>query len=402
MPEAFIYDHVRSPRGKGRADGALHEVTAVQLAAQVLAAVAERNDLDTGLLDDVVLGCAQPVGEQGGNIARSAVLVAGYDESVAGVQMHRFCASALEAVNTAAAHIMAGQSDAAIGGGVECMSRTYIGADSGAWSADPWVNYHSYFAPQGIGADMIATLDGFSRADVDTYALESQKRAAAAWQGQRFGKSVVPIKDMIGDVLLDRDEYMRPGTTFEQLAALKPAFTALGEKGGFDTIATLRYPQIEEVNHVHTGGNSSGIVDGASAVLVGNETFGKASGLKPRARFRAFTSIGSEPTIMLTAPADVANKTLKRAGMTKADIDLYEINEAFASVVMRFMRALDLDPEIVNVNGGATALGHPLGATGAMILGTVLDELERRDLNTALVTLCAGNGLGTATIIERV
>ncbi|NMG41703.1 acetyl-CoA C-acetyltransferase [Chelativorans sp. ZYF759] len=402
MREAYIYDHVRSPRGKGRADGALHEVTAVQLASQVLKAISDRSELDTTLLDDVVLGCAQPVGEQGGNIARSAVLVAGYDESVAGVQMHRFCASALEAVNTAAAHIMAGQSDAAVGGGVECMSRTYIGADSGAWSADPWVSYHSYFAPQGIGADMIATLDGYSRADVDNYALESQRRAAAAWQGKRFANAIVPIKDVIGDVLLDHDEYMRPNTTFEQLAGLKPAFTALGEKGGFDTIAQMRYPQIEAVNHVHTGGNSSGIVDGAAAVLVGNDDFGKASGLKPRARFRAFSSIGSEPTIMLTAPADVANKALKRAGMTKADIDLFEINEAFASVVLRFMRALDLDPEIVNVNGGAIAMGHPLGATGAMILGTVLDELERRDLNTALITLCAGNGLGTATIIERV
>lgn len=402
MAEAFIYDHVRSPRGKGRADGSLHEVTAVQMAAQVLRAVADRNDLDTKLLDDVVMGCAQPVGEQGGNIARSAVLVAGYDESVAGVQMHRFCASALEAVNTAAAHIMAGQSDAAIGGGVECMSRTYIGADSGAWSADPWVNYHSYFAPQGIGADMIATLDGYSRADVDNYALESQRRASAAWQGGRFSKSIVPIEDMLGETLLDHDEYMRPETTFDQLAGLKPAFTALGEKAGFDAIGIMRYPEIEAVNHVHTGGNSSGIVDGSSAVLVGSAGFGRASGLKPRARFRAFTSIGSEPTIMLTAPVDVANKTLKRAGMTKDDIDLFEINEAFAAVVMRFMRELELDPEIVNVNGGAIAMGHPLGATGAMILGTVLDELERRDLNTALITLCAGNGLGTATIIERV
>lgn len=402
MIEAFIYDHVRSPRGRGKADGSLHEVTAVQLAAQVLSAVRDRNELDTGLLDDVVLGCAQPVGEQGGNIARSAVLVAGYEESVAGQQVHRFCASALEAVNTAAAHIMAGQSSAAIGGGVECMSRTYIGADSGAWAADPWVNYHSYFAPQGIGADMIATLDGFSRHDVDSYAVESQRRATSAWQGQRFSKSIVPIKDVLGDVLLDHDEHMRPGTTVEQLGNLKPAFTALGEKGGFDAIAMMRYPEIEAVNHVHTGGNSSGIVDGAAAVLVGNGDFGKASGLQPRARIRAFASIGSEPTIMLTAPADVTKKALKHAGMSLGDIDLFEINEAFASVVMRFMRTLDLDPETVNVNGGAIALGHPLGATGAMILGTVLDELERRNLNTALVTLCAGNGLGTATIIERV
>ena len=282
------------------------------------------------------------------------------------------------------------------------MSRTYIGADSGAWSADPWVNYHSYFAPQGIGADMIATLDGYSRNDVDSYAAESQRRAASAWQGQRFAKSIVPIRDVLGEVLLDRDEHMRPGTTVEQLGNLKPAFTALGEKGGFDAIAMMRYPEIEAVNHVHTGGNSSGIVDGAAAVLVGNADFGRASGLKARARIKAFASIGSEPTIMLTAPADVTRKALKHAGMSIDDIDLFEINEAFASVVMRFMRALELDPEKVNVNGGAIALGHPLGATGAMILGTVLDELERRDLNTALVTLCAGNGLGTATIIERV
>ncbi|MDY6860667.1 MAG: acetyl-CoA C-acetyltransferase [Pseudomonadota bacterium] len=402
MPEAYIYDHVRSPRGKGRADGSLHEITAVDLASQVLGAVRDRNELDTALLDDVILGCAQPVGEQGGNIARGAVLNAGYEESVAGQQVHRFCASALEAVNTAAAHIMSGQTDAAIGGGVECMSRTYIGADTGAWSADPWVNYHNYFAPQGIGADMIATLDGYTREDVDSYAVESQRRAAAAWQGQRFSGSIAPIKDKLGDVILDHDEYMRPGTTLEGLGNLKPAFTALGEKAGFDKVGMMRYPQIEAVNHVHTGGNSSGIVDGAAAVLVGNETFGKAAGMKPRAKFRAFTSIGSEPTIMLTAPADVTRKTLKRAGMTLDDIDLFEINEAFASVVLRFMNALDLDPEIVNVNGGAIAMGHPLGATGAMILGTVLDELERRDLNTALVTLCAGNGLGTATIIERV
>ncbi|MBC57129.1 MAG: acetyl-CoA acetyltransferase [Confluentimicrobium sp.] len=402
MPEAYIYDHVRSPRGKGRADGSLHEITAVDLASQVLGAMRDRNELDTALLDDVILGCAQPVGEQGGNIARGAVLNAGYEESVAGQQVHRFCASALEAVNTAAAHIMSGQTDAAIGGGVECMSRTYIGADTGAWSADPWVNYHNYFAPQGIGADMIATLDGYTREDVDSYAVESQRRAAAAWQGQRFSGSIAPIKDKLGDVILDHDEYMRPGTTLEGLGNLKPAFTALGEKAGFDKVGMMRYPQIEAVNHVHTGGNSSGIVDGAAAVLVGNETFGKAAGMKPRAKFRAFTSIGSEPTIMLTAPADVTRKTLKRAGMTLDDIDLFEINEAFASVVLRFMNALDLDPEIVNVNGGAIAMGHPLGATGAMILGTVLDELERRDLNTALVTLCAGNGLGTATIIERV
>lgn len=402
MAEAFIYDHVRSPRGKGRPDGALHEISAVELAGQVLGALRDRSDLDTALIDDVVLGCAQPVGEQGGNIARAAVLTAGYAESVAGQQVHRFCASALEAVNTGAAMVMAGQADAMVGGGVECMSRTYIGADTGAWSADPWTNYHSYFAPQGIGADLIATLDGYSREDVDSYAVESQKRAAAAWQGGRFAGSIAPVRDVLGDVILETDELMRPDTTLEGLGGLKPAFIQLGEAAGFDRVAQMRYPQVERVHHVHTGGNSSGIVDGSAAVLVGSEDFGRAAGLKPRARFRSFATIGSEPTIMLTAPADVSRKALKRAGMTVDDIDLFEINEAFASVVMRFMNELDLDPEVVNVNGGAIAMGHPLGATGAMILGTVLDELERRDLNTALVTLCAGNGLGTATIIERV
>jgi acetyl-CoA C-acetyltransferase len=357
--------------------------------------------MDTGLVDDVILGCAQPVGEQGGNIARAAVCVAGYAESVAGQQVHRFCASALEAVNNGAAQIMTGASDAAIGGGVESMSRTVIGADSGAWSADPWVAYHSYYAPQGIGADLIATLDGFTREDVDRYALESQRRAAEAWSESRFSRSVVPVRDVLGRPVLARDEYMRPDTTLQTLAGLKPAFTALGESG-FDAVALQKYPQIEGIEHVHTAGNSSGIVDGAAAVLLGNIDFGKRIARKPRARVRAFTSIGSDPTIMLTAPAEVTRKLLKRTGMRLSDIDLFEINEAFSSVVLRFMRALELDPARVNVNGGAIAMGHPLGATGAMILGTVLDELERRDLNTALVTLCAGNGLGTATVIERV
>jgi acetyl-CoA C-acetyltransferase len=401
MPDAFIYDHVRTPRGRGRPDGSLHEISSVQLAAQMLEALADRSELDTALVDDVILGCAQPVGEQGGNIARAAVCVAGYAESVAGQQVHRFCASALEAVNNGAAQIMTGASDAAIGGGVESMSRTVIGADSGAWSADPWVAYHSYFAPQGIGADLIATLDGFTREDVDRYALESQRRAAAAWSESRFGRSVVPVRDVLGKTLLARDEYMRPDTTLQTLSGLKPAFTALGESG-FDTIALQKYPHVEGIEHVHTAGNSSGIVDGAAAVLLGNMEFGKRIARQPRARVRAFTSIGSDPTIMLTAPAEVTRKLLKRTGMKLSDIDLFEINEAFASVVLRFMRALELDPARVNVNGGAIAMGHPLGATGAMILGTVLDELERRDLNTALVTLCAGNGLGTATVIERV
>ncbi|MCI0997524.1 acetyl-CoA C-acetyltransferase [Pseudomonas corrugata] len=402
MAEAFIYDHVRSPRGRGRPDGALHEVSAVQLAAQVLQALARRSDLDTALLDDVVLGCAQPVGEQGGNIGRAALLSAGYAQSVAGQQVHRFCASALEAVNNAAAQIISGQSLAAVGGGVESMSRTVMGADSGAWSADPWVGYHNYFAPQGIGADLIATLDGFSRTDVDAYALESQRRAAYAWQQGYFERSVEPIRDLLGEVLLDRDEHLRPSTTLQALASLKPAFTDLGGAGGFDAVALQRYPQALSVNHVHTGGNSSGIVDGAAAVLLGSAEFGRRSGRKPRARIKGFASIGSEPTIMLTGPAPVTEKLLGRLGMRISDIDLFEVNEAFAAVVLRYQRVLDIDPARINVNGGAIALGHPLGATGAILLGTVLDELERRDLNTGLITLCAGNGLATATVIERI
>jgi len=402
VAEAFIYDHVRTPRGKGRADGALHEVTAIELATQVLAAIRDRSALDTALLDDVILGCAQPVGEQGGNIARGAVVNAGYDRTVPGQQLHRFCASGLDAVNMAAAQVMAGQSHAAIGGGIECMSRTFMGADSGGWCADPAVAFRNYYAPQGIGSDMIATLDGFSRTDVDSYAVESQRRAGIAWEEGRFARSILPVKDVLGEILLDRDEHMRPGTTLEGLAKLKPAFEGMGLRDGFDAVALERFPDMEAINHVHHGGNSSGIVDGAAAVLVGDAEFGKAAGLKPRARIRGFTSIGSDPTIMLTAPADVTRKLFKRAGMTAKDIDLFEINEAFASVVMRFMRALELDPEIVNVNGGAIAMGHPLGATGAMIVGILLDELERRDLSTGLITLCVGNGMGTATIIERV
>ena len=402
MPDAFIYDHVRTPRGRGRPGGSLHEVPAVQLSAQVLGALRDRNGLDTALVDDVIFGCAQPVGEQGGNIARAAVLAAGYAQSVAGQQVHRFCASALEAVNNAAAQVMVGAADAAIGGGVESMSRTVMGADSGAWAADPTVAYQSYFAPQGIGADLIATLDGFTREDVDRYAAESQRRAAHAWDQGWFDHSIVPVRDVLGDVLLDRDEYMRPGTTVESLGALKASFVGMGEQLGFDSVAQQRYPQVERITHVHTGGNSSGIVDGSAGVLVGSAAFGTAAGLKPRARIRAFTSIGSEPTIMLTAPADVTRKVLKRAGMTVDDIDLFELNEAFAAVVLRFQKYLGIDPDRLNVAGGAIAMGHPLGATGAMITGTVLDELERRNLNTALITLCAGNGLGTATIIERV
>src|ERR1700728_3915022 len=401
MTDAFIYDRVRTPRGRGRPDGSLHEISSVRLVEQVLRALADRNRLDTALIDDVVFGCAQPVGEQGGNIARAGVLLADYAESVAGQQVHRFCASALEAVNAAAAQIMTGQHDAAIGGGVESMSRTVMGADSGAWSADPAVAYHNYFAPQGIGADVIATLDGFTRTDVDQFAVQSQRRAAHAWQQGYFGRSIVPVRDVLGEVVLERDEFMRPDTTLEGLGKLKPSFVALGQ-GGFDAVALHKYPQIEAIDHVHTGGNSSGIVDGSAAVPLGNKKFGKRIGKAPRGRIKAFVSMGSEPTIMLSAPAPTTQKLLKRCGMSIQDIDLFEINEAFAAVVLRYMHVLDIDPGKVNVNGGAIAMGHPLGGTGAIILGTALDELERRDLSTALITLCAGNGLGTATIIERV
>ena len=402
MTDAYIFDHVRSPRGRGKPNGSLHEVTPVDLASQVLASLRDRNQLDTSRVDDVVFGCVSPVGEQGGCIARTAVLNADYDQSVPGTQLNRFCASGLEAVNTAAAQIMAGQSDLAIGGGVECMSRVAMGSDSGAMHADPAVAYKIYFAPQGIGADLIASKHGFSRRDVDAYAVESQKRAAYAWENGYFSRSVTPIRDLIGQVLLDRDEHLRPGTSMEDLAALKPAFAVIGEQAGFDAVALQKYPDVEFVDHVHTGGNSSGIVDGAAAVLLGNKDAGDALGLKPRARIRGFASIGTDPTIMLTGPAPSAEKVLKRCGMAVSDIDLFELNEAFASVVMLYMRRLGIEHDRINVNGGAIALGHPLGATGAMILGTVLDELERRDLNTALVNLCVGGGMGTATIIERV
>ena len=402
MADAFIYDHVRTPRGRGKPDGALHATTPIQLAAQTLGALRDRSALDTALLDDVVLGCVSPVGEQGANVARVAVLVAGYAESVPGQQLNRFCASGLEAVNNAAAQVMSGQSVAVVAGGVESMSRVPMGSDGGAWAADPAVAWATYFVPQGVGADLIATLDGYSRSDVDRYAAESQKRAATAWAEGRFAKSVVPVKDVLGRVVLDRDEHLRPDATVESLAALKPAFAAVGEQGGFDAVAQMKYPQVETIEHVHTAANSSGIVDGAAAMLIGNKRFGTKTGLRPRARIRAFTSIGSEPAIMLTGPALVTQKLLARARMSVKDIDLFEVNEAFASVVLRFMRAMDVPHEKVNVNGGAIALGHPLGATGAVITGTVLDELERRNLGTALITLCVGGGMGTATIIERV
>ncbi len=402
MPDAFIYDHVRTPRGRGKADGALHEVTALNLATQALAVVRERNKLDPALVDDVVLGCVDPVGEAGGDIARVAALTAGYGNGVPGVQINRFCASGLDAVNFAAAEIMSGQHDMTIGGGVESMSRVGIGAAGGAWPMDPAIALKSYFMPQGISADLIATKYGFSRDDVDAYAVESQKRAATAWNEGRFARSVVSVKDVNGLTILAKDEHMRPGTTMQSLAQLNPSFVQLGEMGGFDAVAVQAHPELEMINHVHHAGNSSGIVDGAAAVLIGSKQAGENAGLKPRMRIRAFANIGSEPAIMLTGPVDVTKKVLARAKMSLDDIDLVEVNEAFASVVLRYCQAFDLDAAKVNVNGGAIAMGHPLGATGAMILGTVIDELERRDLSTALVTLCIGAGMGTATIIERV
>jgi len=402
MTDAFVYDAVRTPRGKGKSDGSLHEVTALKLATQALGAIKDRNLPDPALVDDVVLGCVDPVGEAGGDIARAAALTAGYGNTVAGVQINRFCASGLDAINFASAQVMSGQHDMTIGGGVESMSRVGIGASGGAWPVDPSIALQSYFVPQGISADLIATKYGFSRDDVDAYAVESQKRSAKSWEDGRFKNSVVPVKDVNGITLLAKDEHMRPTTTMQTLAQLNPSFVQMGEMAGFDAVAIQRYPEIESINHVHTPGNSSGIVDGASAVLIGNKSAGTAAGLKPRARIRQFANIGSEPAIMLTGPVPVTEKVLRKAGMTTADIDLWELNEAFASVVLRYMQAFDIPHDKINVNGGAIAMGHPLGATGAMILGTVLDELERRNLNTALVTLCIGVGMGTATIIERV
>ena len=403
MAEALIYDAVRTPRGKGKKDGRLHEITPVQLATQVLQAVRDRTGIDTADVDDVVLGCVAPVGEQGSDIARTAVLNADYAETTAGVQINRFCASGLEAVNMAAAKVISGEANFAIGGGVESMSRVPMGADGGAWPMDPAVAYKTYFMPQGIGADLIATKWGFSRNDVDAYAMESQRRAARAWSEGRFKGSVVGVRDVIGEVVLDHDEHMRPGTDMQSLGGLNPAFEGIGEQmPGFDAIALQKYPEVERIHHVHTGGNSSGIVDGAAAVLVGNREIGAKYGIKPRARILGMASIGSEPAIMLTGPTPVTQKLLKRLGMEVGDIDLFELNEAFASVVLRYMQALDIDHDRINVNGGAIAMGHPLGATGAMILGTVLDELERTGKSTALVTLCVGAGMGTATVIERV
>ena len=401
MADAYIFDAVRTPRGKGKRDGALHEITALSLASQVLQGLRDRNNLDTSKVDDVILGCVSPVGEQGADIARTAVLTAGYAESTAGVQVNRFCASGLEACNMAAAKVMTGEADMAIGGGVESMSRVPMASDGGAWPTDPSSAFPSFFVPQGISADLIASLYGFSRDDVDAYAVESQKRAAKAWAEGRFSRSILPVRDQMGAIILDHDEHMRPDATMQSLASLNPSFAMPGEMA-FDAVIQQRYPEVERVNHVHHAGNSSGIVDGSAGVLFGTKEMGEALGLKPRARVRGMASIGSEPSIMLTGPALVTEKLLKKLGMKPSDIDLYELNEAFASVVLRMMQALDIPHDKMNVNGGSIAFGHPLGATGAMILGIALDELERSDKETALVTLCVGAGMGTATVIERV
>lgn len=402
MADAFVYDAVRTPRGRGKKDGSLHEVPAVRLGAKVLEALRDRNGLDTAEVDDIIFGCVDPVGEAGSVIPRSAAFEAGYDNKAPGMQISRFCASGLDAINFGAAKIAQGADEIVIAGGVESMSRVGMGMSGGAWFMDPSVGMPAWFMPQGVSADLIATKYGFSRDDVDGYAVESQKRAAKAWEKGYFKKSVVPVRDQNGLTILDHDEHMRPTTDMQSLGQLNPAFVIPGEMGGFDAVAVQRYPELEEINHVHHAGNSSGIVDGAAAVLLGSKKAGKTLGLKPRARIRAFSNIGSEPAIMLTGPVDVTEKLLKRAKMKLSDIDLFELNEAFASVVLRYMQAFEIPHDKINVNGGAIAMGHPLGATGAMIFGTVLDELERRDLNTALVTLCIGAGMGTATIIERV
>jgi len=402
MADAFIYDHVRTPRGRGKSDGSLHEVTALALATAPLKALKERNNLAPDSIDDVVLGVVDPIGEAGGDIARFAALNAGFDTSVPGIQINRFCASGLDAVNFAAAQVMSGQHDLTIGDGAESMSRVGIMSSGAAWPMDPSMAVPAYFMPQGVAADLIATKYGFSRDNVDAYAVQSQQRAARAWDEGHFKNSVIPVKDINGITILDKDEHMRPSTTMQSLGQLQPSFAAMGAMGGFDAVAVQSHPEIEAVSYVHHAGNSSGIVDGAGAVLVGSAKAGKKRGLKPRAKIRAFANVGSEPAMMLTGPVDVTRKVLERSGMKLKDIDLFELNEAFASVVLRYIQAFEIDNDKINVNGGAIAMGHPLGATGAMILGTVLDELERTGKSTALVTLCIGGGMGTATIIERV
>ncbi|MGV6888100.1 acetyl-CoA C-acetyltransferase [Rhodophyticola sp. SM2404] len=402
MTDAYIYDAIRTPRGKGRKDGALHEVTAARLSAFTLNALKNRNGLDGHAVEDVIWGNVTQVGEQGGCLARTAVLSSELDESIPGLAINRFCASGLEAVNLAANQLSGGAGAAYIAGGVEMMGRVAMGSDGAAIAVDPSIAMETYFVPQGISADIIATEYGFSRDDADRLAVESQNRAAIAWAEGRFANSIVPVTDMNGLSILESDEYMRPGTDMQALGALKPAFKDMGEvMPGFDQIALMKYPHLEEINHIHHAGNSSGIVDGAAALLIGNKAFGEAYGLKPRARIRATCKIGTDPTIMLTGPVPATQKILKDSGMSISDIDLFEVNEAFSSVVLRFMQAFDVDHDRVNVNGGSIAMGHPLGATGAMIIGTLLDELERSGKGTGLATLCVASGMGAATIIER-
>ncbi|MEU3206536.1 acetyl-CoA C-acetyltransferase [Streptomyces cyaneofuscatus] len=401
--EAFVYDAIRTPRGRGKANGALHGTKPIDLVVGLIHEIQGRfPDLDPAAIDDIVLGVVSPLGDQGSDIARIAAIAAGLPDSVAGVQENRFCASGLEAVNLAAAKVRAGWEDLVLAGGVESMSRVPMGSDGGAWAMDPMTSFETGFAPQGIGADLIATIEGFSRRDVDEYAALSQERAAAAWKGGRFNRSVVPVRDRNGLLVLDHDEHMRPGTTADSLAGLKPSFAAIGDMGGFDAVALQKYHWVEKIDHVHHAGNSSGIVDGAALVAIGSKEVGERYGLTPRARIVSAAVSGSEPTIMLTGPAPATRKALAKAGLTIDDIDLVEINEAFAGVVLRFVKDMGLSLDKVNVNGGAIALGHPLGATGAMILGTVIDELERRDQRFGLVTLCVGGGMGVATIVERI
>ncbi len=403
MTDAFIYDAVRTPRGKGRKDGSLHEVTAVRLSSQVLSALKDRNGLDGHAVEDVIWGNVTQVKEQGGCLARTAVLASDLDESIPGLAINRFCASGMEAVNLAANQVKGGAGDAYIAGGVEMMGRVPMGSDGAAIAVDPSVAMETYFVPQGISADIIATEYGFSREEADQLAMASQRRAAAAWEDKRFDKSVITVTDQNGLTILDHDEYMRPGTDMQSLGSLNPAFQQMGEvMPGFDAIAKLKYPHLEKINHIHHAGNSSGIVDGSAGVLIGNEEFGKKYGLKPRARIKQTCKIGTDPTIMLTGPVPATQKILEDSGMKIGDIDLFEVNEAFASVVLRFQQAFDVDPELVNVNGGSIAMGHPLGATGAIIIGTLLDELERTDKEVGLATLCIASGMGAATIIERV
>ncbi|MFP3978882.1 acetyl-CoA C-acetyltransferase [Marinobacter sp. KMM 10035] len=399
--EAYIFDAVRTPRGRGKKDGSLHSVKPITLLTTVLNALQERNNLDTSQVDDIVLGCVTAVGDQGADIAKTAALAADWDEKVAGVTLNRFCASGLEAVNLAAMKVRSGWEDLVVAGGVESMSRIPMGSDGGAWAMDPHTNMHTGFMPQGIGADLIATLDGFSREDVDGFAVKSQQKAANAWKNGYFAKSIVPVTDQNGVVILDRDEHVRGDTTIKSLSGLRPSFQMMGEMG-FNSVAREKYHYVETINHVHHAGNSSGMVDGATGLLIGSEAKGKEMGLKPRARIVATAVTSTDPTIMLTGPAPAALKALEKAGMTVDQIDLFEVNEAFASVVMRFQKELSVPDEKVNVNGGAIAMGHPLGATGAMIVGTLLDELERRELRFGLATLCVGGGMGIATIIERV